>query len=283
MKQTLKRILVRLAFYPSFCFNRIMCLIGIWYRWDRVDQHLFVGAMPSRSDIARLKELGVGAIINMCWEFRGHSEQMRACGITQLELPTLDFHSPSEQDIFRGIDFVRECARNGKSVYIHCKSGRLRSATLAVCCLVADRRISGQEAYDRIKEIRPQVNRDIAQRAVVRTVEQALADGDIRAALLQAPKSPTAHQIRRRGSLLKLSRALAGRTVSWASLIIPKKHREDIAGDFFETLEEAKKRGYGRFAITTLKIAKCLLYVWIGLKLRVTDFVSLEAREKETR
>ena len=41
--------------------------------------------------------------------------------------------------------------------------------------------------------------------------------------------------------------------------------------------------GFGRFAIFMLRIAKGLLYVWIGLKLRVTDVVSMKAGEKETR
>lgn len=76
----------------------------------------------------------------------------------------------------------------------------------------------------------------------------------------------------------KLSRG-ARRSASWASLIIPAKRREEMEGDLVESIEEATARGFGPFAIFMLKIAKGLLYVWIGLKLRVTDFVSFE---KET-
>ena len=64
---------------------------------------------------------------------------------------------------------------------------------------------------------------------------------------------------------------------------MPAKHREEIAGDFAESIETARVRGFGPFAIFMLRIAKGLLYVWVGLKLRVSDIVSLETGEKETR
>lgn len=75
----------------------------------------------------------------------------------------------------------------------------------------------------------------------------------------------------------------AHRSASWASLIIPKKHREELKGDFCESIETAKARGFGPFAIFVLRVAKVALYVWIGIRLRVTDIVSLEVGEKEAR
>ncbi len=91
MKEILIRIVVRLAYYPSLIFNRGMCLIGLWRRWDRIDEHLIIGAKPARCDIAKLKELGVGAIVNMCREFEGHKGEMAACHVTQLYLPRLSW------------------------------------------------------------------------------------------------------------------------------------------------------------------------------------------------
>ncbi|MCH7870367.1 MAG: dual specificity protein phosphatase family protein [Planctomycetes bacterium] len=182
MKKTLLRIVVRLAYYPSLIFNRGMCLIGVWRRWDRIDEHLIIGAKPSRSDIAKLKELGVGAVVNMCREFDGHKDEMAACQVTQLYLPTLDFHSPTEEDMLRGVEFMQQQAKAGKSIYVHCKAGRGRSVTLGVCYLVAAHRIGGQEAYDRIREIRPQIDRGIVQRECVHAVERAVADGKLASA-----------------------------------------------------------------------------------------------------
>ncbi len=182
MKKTLLRILIRLAYYPSLVFNRGMCLIGLWRRWDRIDEHLIIGAKPARSDIAKLKELGVGGIVNMCREFDGHKTEMATCQVTQLYLPTLDFHSPSEEDMLRGVEFMQEQADAGKSIYVHCKAGRGRSVTLGVCYLVASHGIGRQEAYDRIKQIRPQIDRGIVQRACVHAVERAVAEGKLAAA-----------------------------------------------------------------------------------------------------
>ena len=179
MKKTLLRILIRLAYYPSLVFNRGMCLIGLWRRWDRIDEHLIIGAKPARSDIAKLKAIGVGAIVNMCREFDGHEDEMAAAQVTQLYLPTLDFHSPTEEDMIRGVEFMQQQAEAGNSIYVHCKAGRGRSVTLGVCYLIAAPRIGGHDAYDRIREVRPQIDRGIVQRECVHAVERAVADGKL--------------------------------------------------------------------------------------------------------
>lgn len=164
MKRILARIVIRVSFYPSLLFNRTMCLIGFWRLWDRIDDHLIIGILPSRSDLSKLSRLGVHAIVNMCSECDGHADHMTAFGMVQLHLPTLDFHSPSEKDLVRGVDFIRKQAMSGRTVYVHCKAGRGRSVILAVCYLMVAHTIDAQTAYERIKGIRPQVDRGIVSR-----------------------------------------------------------------------------------------------------------------------
>src|SRR5205809_957096 len=75
MRPTLRRLLrvfIFATYYPSLWFSRLMNLLGRWNWWDAVDEHVFVGAVPSIPDLRRLRALGVGAIVNMCDEFRGH-------------------------------------------------------------------------------------------------------------------------------------------------------------------------------------------------------------------
>src|SRR4051812_9089505 len=119
----LLRAAIRGGYYPSLWFSRLMTAAGIWRWWGAVDKHVIIGAVPSRGDLIRLRELGVGAVVNMCEEFGGHGPDLAALGIDQLCLPTLDYHPPSEADLQRGIAFMLAHISAGQKIYVHCKAG----------------------------------------------------------------------------------------------------------------------------------------------------------------
>ena len=55
----------------------------------------------------------------------------------RLQLSTVDLvGSPTQAQVHAGIEFIQENAKNGHSVYVHCKAGRTRSATLVACYLM---------------------------------------------------------------------------------------------------------------------------------------------------
>ena len=57
-------------------------------------------------------------------------------GVKHLRLATPDFNNaPDVKRLHEGVDFITGCARIG-SVYVHCKAGRGRSATLVACYLM---------------------------------------------------------------------------------------------------------------------------------------------------
>src|SRR5262247_2781506 len=97
--QWLLRAAIHAGYYPSLWVSRLMTAIGRWNWWDEADDHVLFGAVPSRRDLVRLRELGVGAIVNMCEEFGGHAAALTDLGIEQLRLPTLDYFAPAESDI----------------------------------------------------------------------------------------------------------------------------------------------------------------------------------------
>lgn len=68
------------------------------------------------------------------------------------------------------------------------------------------------------------------------------------------------------------------RVGSWALLVIPRKRREEIVGDFLESIEKARKQGFGRFGQWMLIAAKFLLYAWVVLKLRIGDLAQPSER-----
>lgn len=54
-----------------------------------------------------------------------------------LQLRTRDiFEAPCQEKLKKGVSFISEMAESGGSVYVHCKAGRTRSATLVGCYLM---------------------------------------------------------------------------------------------------------------------------------------------------
>lgn len=58
-------------------------------------------------------------------------------GVRHLQLNTVEFEPPTLEHIQKGLDFIEEVAQVDDGVtYIHCKAGRIRSATIAACYLI---------------------------------------------------------------------------------------------------------------------------------------------------
>ena len=173
-------LLARCLFYPSLGWNLLLCRLNPQrHWWDRVDDHVLVGAIPFRSDVPQLVAEGVRAIVNTCVEFSGLSDAYEAAGIEQLHIPTVDFTAPTLEDIERAVEFITRHARGQNSVYVHCKAGRGRSATVAVCWLIANG-LSPKEAQNILQERRPHVVRTVHQRQVVKQfAEKYRVDGSI--------------------------------------------------------------------------------------------------------
>lgn len=61
-------------------------------------------------------------------------------------MPTADiFEAPSQEDLKRGVRFIKEFSKYldllgtkepKPSIYVHCKSGKMRSATMVACYLM---------------------------------------------------------------------------------------------------------------------------------------------------
>ena len=67
-----------------------------------------------------------------------------------------------------GVDFIHRHVTQGGSVYVHCKAGRARSATVVLCYLVAYKHMTPQAAQQYLLEKRPHINPLIYEREVVK-------------------------------------------------------------------------------------------------------------------
>jgi atypical dual specificity phosphatase len=156
-------------FYPTLGWN---FLLGRTFQvrrwWDEIDDHVLMGAFPFARDVPRLAEAGVRGVVNTCREYAGPVAAYQAAGIHQLHIPTVDFQPPRLEDILRAVDFIDDHVGRGQRVYVHCKAGRGRSATVVMCWLMAARGMTAEEAQAHLLLKRPHVLRTLYRRQVVK-------------------------------------------------------------------------------------------------------------------
>ena len=164
----LERAKARLIFFPTLLWN---ILLGRWLRvrnwWDRIDETLIVGAMPMESDVPKMAREGVVAVVNTCDEYAGPESAYQKLGIHQLRVPTVDFTHPTLESVNRAVEFIKQETTGGGTVYVHCKAGRARSATVAMCWLLENRGMTPAEAQALLQEKRPHINKYLFARPVV--------------------------------------------------------------------------------------------------------------------
>jgi len=165
----LKKVITYALFPPTLLFNLIcyyVCPSGHdWY--NRIDESTIVGAMPFYTTVPELYELGVRGVVNTCDEYSGPTKAYEKLGIVQLHLPVIDYTSPTDSQIDRCVEFCLAIRQTGKSIYIHCKAGKGRSVTFAVCVLMKFHKISAQEALRMIIKERCQVSKYVWRRDCV--------------------------------------------------------------------------------------------------------------------
>jgi atypical dual specificity phosphatase len=168
----LNPLFAKLLFPPTYAWNLLLGRVlkaRNW--WDEVEPGLMLGARPLRRDVETFAKLQVGSVVNMCEEYRGPVDLYEKYSIDQLWLPTTDFNAPSLEQVQQGVEYIQarletDAPRGGK-VYIHCKAGRARSATVVLCWMVKYGGMTPEAAQKRLIEVRPHVNRELCQRKVV--------------------------------------------------------------------------------------------------------------------
>lgn len=168
LRETWARLVARVLFVPTLGWNCLLSrVLGVRNWWDSIDADVVIGALPFASDVPAMRRENIGAVVNTCREYRGPSAAYAAAGISQLRIPTTDFTAPSLTDVETAVEFMQQQIAQGKRVYVHCKAGRARSATVVLCWLIEARNLSMQEAQNLILEKRPHAHRHLVRRSVV--------------------------------------------------------------------------------------------------------------------
>ncbi len=173
----LSRLYAKFVFYPTLAWNFLLGrILRVRNWWDRIDPHVIVGAFPFARDVPTMHAAGVRAVVNTCEEYLGPQSEYREFGIEQFHMPTTDFTHPRLDDVSRAVEFVQQHAESGETVYIHCKAGRARSATVAICWLMKYRGMSKEQAQAKLLESRPHINPHLTERPVVQSYAAKLKE-----------------------------------------------------------------------------------------------------------
>lgn len=192
----MKRWQAQVLYWPTLSYNYLLGrVLKVRRWWDHVDKQVILGARPFRRDAKRLRELGVTGVVNMCEEYFGPMREYERLGIEQLHLPTVDFTHPLVDHVEAGAAFIEKHVSNNGIVYVHCKAGRARSATIVLWWLVKYRKMTPVEAQAHLIKFREHINPRVYLRPVIQTLysqllaEQGAADpaGEAKQAVEKLP------------------------------------------------------------------------------------------------
>jgi hypothetical protein len=115
------------------------------------------GSFPAGQATRLATEHGIGAVIDVRAEDCDDPEELAACGLRFLHLPTEDMVGVSQPMLDRGVAFAADRRGERLRLLIHCEHGIGRSALLALCVLV-DRGLAPIEALSLAKDARALVS-----------------------------------------------------------------------------------------------------------------------------
>ncbi|KAK9720383.1 Dual specificity phosphatase, catalytic domain [Popillia japonica] len=163
-----KAMFARITFYPSLFYNVFMEKVSTRRWYDRIDENVILGALPFPHLTTELvKKENVKGVVSMnedyeLW-FANDREKWKKVGVEFLQLATTDiFETPCQKKLHEGVEFINKVVKQKDSeleptVYVHCKAGRTRSATLVGCYLMFKNNITPEQAVQYMKSKRQHI------------------------------------------------------------------------------------------------------------------------------
>jgi len=128
---------------------------------------VLLGGYPWPQSVVRNLEMKerVNFVVNTVGERR---DRIFSSPVEVVNIPMTDFAEPTALQLKQAVAEIDLAYSQGKTVYVHCKAGKGRSATAVLCWLVMRLGLSPTEAQALLTEKRPQVLGSISNRKVVK-------------------------------------------------------------------------------------------------------------------
>lgn len=164
--QMMLRNIYRMGFLPSLAYNVSLEKLNVRHWYDRVDDKVIIGALPwlslkeeliHKENVRNVVSMNENFELNWLKGWVANKEDWTNSNVNFLQLATQDiFETPSQDKLKIGVDFIMS-SKKGESVYVHCKAGRTRSATLVCCYLMTRNNWSPEQAGELLATKRPQL------------------------------------------------------------------------------------------------------------------------------
>jgi protein-tyrosine phosphatase len=147
--------------------------------WTRIEPYnIYLGALPLKNEGHREKivDLGITRILSLVEDFELEvgwmnvpvkARDWQEVDINVEHIQAVDFSPLTQIEIEKGVVYLATMLEQGHRVYVHCKAGRGRSATIVVAYLVQYQQLTFDEALSFVKEQRPQINLNTYQRQAI--------------------------------------------------------------------------------------------------------------------
>ncbi len=136
------------------------------FGFGQVGHELLIGAYPQDADdVAALVEAGVTRVFNLVQDIEYEGDGREACatalaaeGILEERVEVVDYGNLLPGHIERAVRTVRPWLAEGERVYVHCRAGMQRSATVAAAIIALEEGVEPAEALRRVSERNPRAN-----------------------------------------------------------------------------------------------------------------------------
>ena len=143
--------------------------MSAWFEhfgFAEVGDNLVMGAYPQDAeDVAALSQAGVTRIFNLVQDLEYEPGARDACvaalaeaGIDERRVELVDYGSLATQQIEDAAQAVLAWLHQGERVYVHCRAGWQRSATVVAAVVTLHEEVAPWEALDILRTRKPTAN-----------------------------------------------------------------------------------------------------------------------------
>jgi protein-tyrosine phosphatase len=133
------------------------------FGFAEVGDGLLVGAYPlDAEDVAEIASAGVDVVYNLVEDEEYEAGErdtataaLAAAGVSERRLPLVDYGNVPEAALDRAVDEVLGDLEAGRRVYVHCRAGWQRSATVAAGVLALREGLPIEDALAVLRERKP--------------------------------------------------------------------------------------------------------------------------------
>jgi protein-tyrosine phosphatase len=133
------------------------------FGFAEVGDGLLVGAYPlDAEDVAQIAAAGVDVVYNLVEDAEYDAGErdvvataLEVAGVSERRLPLVDYGSVPEAALDRAVDEILGDLEAGRRVYLHCRAGWQRSATVAAGVLALREDLEIEDALAVLRERKP--------------------------------------------------------------------------------------------------------------------------------